>query len=173
MRDIGFDFYWWDPYSTNLMARGFELVDGMSNFELLTCFEVFEHLVDPLKEIEKMFRFSDSILCSTSLVPADIPRAEDWAYYGLEHGQHICFYSVATMRFIAKKFACNLYSDGANLHMLTKRSLYPLVFKLLLKLSRYGLFSYAKMNMKSKMGEDSKSNVSSNDGKSLRTDQEP
>ena len=160
MRDIGFDFYWYDPYSTNLMARGFELVDGMSIFELLTCFEVFEHFVDPFKEVEKMFRFSDSILFSTSLLPAYIPKPGDWAYYGLDHGQHISFYSFATMQFMAKTFGCNLYSNRSNIHMFTKRSLNPLLFQLLLKLSRYGLFSYAKRNMKSKTQKDSKSKIS-------------
>jgi len=162
MRDIGFDFYWYDPYSTNLTARGFELVDGMSDFELLTCFEVFEHLVDPVKEMEKMFHLSDSILISTYLLPAGIPKPENWWYYGLEHGQHISFYSFATMLFMAKTFGCNLYSNGATIHMFTKRSLNPLLFNLLLKLSRYGLFSYVKRNMKSKTQEDSKSNISSN-----------
>ena len=28
MRDIGFDFYWYDKYSENLLARGFEYKNG-------------------------------------------------------------------------------------------------------------------------------------------------
>ena len=159
MRDIGFDFYWYDPYSANLMARGFEFVDGMSGFELLTCFEVFEHLREPMKEIEKMFGFSDSILCTTTLLPANIPNPDDWAYYGLEHGQHISFYSFATMKFMAKAFSCNLYSNGATIHIFTRRSINPRLFNLLLKSSRY-VFPYARRNMNSKTEKDSKSNAS-------------
>lgn len=155
MRDIGFDFYWEDPYSTNLVARGFELVDGMSNFELLTCFETLEHFVDPLKEVEKMFQFSDSILFSTSLLPIEIPEPTDWFYYGLNHGQHISFYSFTTIQFMAKHFACNLYSDGATIHMFTKRSFSPLLFRSLLRVSRYGLFFYVCKNRESKTMEDS------------------
>ena len=161
MRDVGFDFYWYDPYSTNLVARGFELDDNISNFEVLTCFEAFEHFVDPLKEAEKMFGFSHSILFSTCLLPAEIPKPGDWWYYGLDHGQHISFYSFATMEFIAKAFGCNLYSNGANIHIFTRRSLNPRFFKLLLKSSRY-LFPYVRRHMNSKTEEDSKANVSSN-----------
>jgi hypothetical protein len=160
MRDIGFDFYWYDPYSENLMARGFELVEGMSDFELLTCFETLEHLQEPMKEIEKMRGFSDSILCTTTLLPASIPEPGDWDYYGLDHGQHISFYSFETLLFIAKKFGCNLYSNRKDIHMFTKRTLNPVCFRLLLKLSYYGLFLYVKKRSRSKTNEDSKSNVS-------------
>jgi hypothetical protein len=160
MRDIGFDFYWYDPYSPNLMARGFELVNDMSNFELLTCFEVLEHLVNPLEEMEKMFHFSDSILLTTLLLPANIPEPKDWAYYGLNHGQHISFYSFSTMQFIAKKLGCNLYSNRKDIHLFTKRTFSPLIFRLLLKLSHYGVFPYVKRRMKSKTEDDRDSNVS-------------
>jgi hypothetical protein len=160
MRDIGFDFYWYDPYSENLMARGFELVEGMSKFELLTCFETLEHLREPMKEIEKMRGFSDSILCTTTLFPASIPQPGDWDYYGLDHGQHISFYSFSTMQFIAKKFGCNLYSNRKDIHLFTKRTFSPLIFKLLLKLSHYGFFPYVKRRMKSKTEVDHDSNVS-------------
>ncbi len=156
MRDIGFDFYWYDPYSTNLFARGFELGDGDSNFELLTCFEVLEHLVDPVKEIEKMFGFSDNILFSTQLLPSDIPQPNEWSYYGLEHGQHISFYSLETLQFIAKKFDCNLYPERKSLFLLTKRKLNILPLKILLRLlGHQKLFSYVKKQMKSKTDEDS------------------
>lgn len=162
MRDIGFDFYWYDPYSQNLAANGFELTDGMSGFNLLTCFEAFEHFVHPLKEVEKMSHLSDSILFTTALLPADIPGANDWFYYGLDHGQHISFYSFETIRFIAKQFGYNLYSDRRNIHLFTKRTLNPLRFKLILKLSRYGFFCYVKSRMKSKTDSDSRLIISRN-----------
>jgi len=155
MRDIGFDFYWYDPYSTNLMARGFELIEGTSNFELVTCFEVLEHLVDPLEEIGKTLRFSDTILFSTTLLPVDIPKPCEWSYYGLEYGQHISFYSFKTLQFIARSFGCNLYSNRTSVHLLTKHALNSFLFKLLLKFSHHGLVSYVKSRMKSKTEGDS------------------
>jgi hypothetical protein len=160
MRDAGFDFYWYDPYSANLVARGFELVDGMSSFELLTCFETLEHLSEPMKEIEKMRSLSDNILCTTTLLPANIPNPGDWTYYGLDHGQHISFYSFETLQFIAKVLGYNLYSNRTNIHMFTKRSLNPVCFGLILKLSHYGLFSYVKRRTKSKTNDDQNFNIS-------------
>ena len=162
MRDIGFDFYWYDPYSQNLTANGFEITDGMSGFNLLTCFEAFEHFADPLKEVEKMSRLSDSILFTTALLPAHIPGANDWFYYGLHHGQHISFYSFETIRFIAKKFGYNLCSDRRNIHLFTKRAVNPLRFKFFLKLSRYSFFCYVRSRMNSKTDSDSRLIISRN-----------
>ena len=43
MRDKGFNFFWQDQYTKNQFAQGFEnYVEG--KYELLTAFEVFEHL---------------------------------------------------------------------------------------------------------------------------------
>ena len=157
MRDIGFDFYWQDKYTQNLFAKGFEFTEEKVNFELITCFEVLEHLENPLDEIEKMFNFSDSILFSTTLLPQDLPKISEWYYYGTEHGQHISFYSFATLQIIAKRLGYNLYSNKANIHLFTKRILNPYIFRVLLILSRMGAGTYVKMCMKSKTLEDNKS----------------
>jgi 2-polyprenyl-3-methyl-5-hydroxy-6-metoxy-1,4-benzoquinol methylase len=52
MRDRGFDFYRQDIYCDNILARNFDITDlnSPSRFEMLTAFEVFEHLHDPLQE---------------------------------------------------------------------------------------------------------------------------
>ena len=65
MRDIGFDFYRYDKFSENLLARGFEYKNG--GIELITCFEAFEHFDKPIEEIENMFKISKNILFSTEL----------------------------------------------------------------------------------------------------------
>ena len=41
MRDVGFDFYWYDEYSQNLLARGFEVSTKYNEYEMTTAFEVF------------------------------------------------------------------------------------------------------------------------------------
>ena len=91
MRDIGFDFYWHDLYSPNLVARGFESKSISLKYELITSFESLEHFVEPIKEIESMIKFSDNILFSTELLPSTLPKPEEWWYYALEGGQHISF----------------------------------------------------------------------------------
>ncbi len=128
MRDAGFDFYRYDPYSDNIFARGFDvsdLQDRNIKFELLTAFEVFEHLENPLAALEEMFRLSDSILFTTLLQPSDETKVnpKTWAYFSQQTGQHISFYTKEALNRIALKFGCNLYSDGEDVHLLTFKDL--------------------------------------------------
>jgi 2-polyprenyl-3-methyl-5-hydroxy-6-metoxy-1,4-benzoquinol methylase len=60
MRDRGFNFYRYDTYCKNMFAVGFD-DQGGSNYELITAFEVFEHLVDPMTDIENMLKKSKNI----------------------------------------------------------------------------------------------------------------
>lgn len=122
MRDKGFNFYWSDPYASNLVARGFEYRDECGDVELVTSFESFEHFKEPLKEIENILGISKNILFSTDLVPSPVPGPKEWLYYGPEHGQHISFYSPDALRFISKKYDLNLYSYR-NVHLLTTKKL--------------------------------------------------
>lgn len=149
MRDIGFDFYWNDKFSQNLVAREFEF-NSNHKYELLTSFESFEHFDNPLSEIENMLKISKNILFSTELFSAKPPLATEWGYYGLNHGQHISFYSLKTLKFIAKKYNLNLYSNGKTLHLLTEKKINNLLFNLILKLNRFGLFYFTKRLNQSK-----------------------
>lgn len=145
MRDIGFDFYWHDDFTTNLLARGFEKSE--SRYELLTAFEVFEHFVNPIDEVKKMLALSDSIIFSTVTLPQDIPSS-DWWYYGFEHGQHISFYSEKTLRIIADNFGLNFYSLK-NLFIITRKKLNPVKLKILKIMSLIGLHLYIRLKMSS------------------------
>lgn len=153
MRDIGFDFYWNDPYTQNLLANGFEYnLESSLKFELLTAFEVFEHLENPNTEIEKMLTLSESIALSTELLPADLPDLK-WWYYGFDHGQHITFYSAKTFIYLAQKFNLNYYNiDG--IQLLTKKKLNRSKIILLKKIRNYGPLQLVKMIMKSKTFSD-------------------
>jgi len=127
MRDRGFDFYWHDKYAQNVFATGFD--GGPSDgYGLVTAFEVFEHLPDPLEEIAQMLKFSDSLLFSTLLVPPGPPKPEAWWYYSLDGGQHISFYTRESLRRIADRFGLRLYSNGASLHLLTRKRLSERLF---------------------------------------------
>jgi hypothetical protein len=127
MRDIGFDFFWFDPYTENLVARGFEYSENLE-IELLTCIECFEHLVNPSEDIEKMLAICHNIFFTTLLLPTPVPKPDHWWYYGLEHGQHIAFYSKETLQFISRKNELFLYSVGDS-HLLTKKRISPFFFK--------------------------------------------
>ncbi|WP_143885575.1 class I SAM-dependent methyltransferase [Chryseobacterium binzhouense] len=135
MRDKGFDFFRQDIYCENLFAEFFDIKDlngTVNSFEVLTAFEVFEHLVNPLDEIAKMLSYTETIIFSTELIPQDrkMISADDWWYFAPEGGQHIAFYSLASLQEIAKIYNLQLFSNGYNLHVLTKKNLLknPLIF---------------------------------------------
>jgi len=154
MRDIGFDFYWHDPYTKNLFANGFEKdLKFNSRFELLTAFEVFEHLVNPKEELEKMLGFSDTIIFSTELMLQEIPEPKDWWYYGFNHGQHISFYTEKTLNTLANQFKLNYYNVD-EIHILTKRKFNNSVLILMKKMRNYGLYQVVKKIIKSKTFSD-------------------
>src|ERR1017187_3028144 len=79
MRDAGFDFYRYDKFCSNLFAKGFDVAPtDDKGFELLTAFEVFEHLPDPLGGLDAMLALSTNILFTTCLIPLkDPPRPKD------------------------------------------------------------------------------------------------
>lgn len=148
MRDIGFDFYWHDAYTQNLFARGSEAENG--RYELLTSFETFEHFDQPNQEISSMLEYSDNILFSTELYGSGVPLVNDWHYYGLNHGQHISFYSIRTLRFIARKYSLTLWSNGKSLHILMKRKVNPFLISSVLCVERFGLSAFVKKIMNSR-----------------------
>jgi hypothetical protein len=154
MRDIGFDFYWDDKYAQNLFAKGFEYTRKES-INAVTAFEVFEHLADPKELIGQAFRRvkCDTIIFSTLLYGEKPPPPEDWWYYSFESGQHISFYNIKTLKYLANYFNCNLLSDGLGFHILTKKKKLNPIFKLLIKFNKY-LFPFLKRQLKSKTFSD-------------------
>lgn len=153
MRDIGYDFYWKDPFAGNLIARGFEY-NTNDEIELVTAFECFEHFVNPLEELEKIINTSESILFSTRIFHGKPPKPDEWWYYSLNAGQHISLYSKQTLQFIADKYSLNLNSDNKSFHLLSKKKINNSYFNLLLKLSTIGLSGLVNLSMKSKTNAD-------------------
>lgn len=129
MRDAGFRFYYYDKYPDNIFASDFDQRKNQQ-FELLTAFEVFEHLAEPCQELERMLNMSKNILFSTELLPEPAPLPKDWWYYGLEHGQHVALYSKASLKRIALKYALQFYTNGRNIHLLTEKNIFPPIFRL-------------------------------------------
>ena len=132
MRDYGLNYYWEDKYCENIFAKDFVADESKEkSYELLSAFEVFEHVLNPLQDINEMLKFSDSIFFSTYLIPNSYPKPGEWWYYALDTGQHISFYSLRTMQYIAKANDLNFYTNGRNLHLLTKKKVSALLFKLI------------------------------------------
>lgn len=154
LRDKGFRFYREDKFCENLFAKNFDVTDlpAVPGFELITAFEVFEHLPEPLQEIEKMLTYGKSILFSTELQPA--AGLADWWYISPETGQHVSFYSYPSLVEIARKFNLHLYSNRRNIHLLTPAKLsYPL-FRVLARRKPALLFNAVFPNKRSLLMDD-------------------
>lgn len=119
LRDLGVNALWSDPYCRNLVATGFEHAGQPA--ELVTAFEVFEHMVDPPVELRKVFSLGPNLLFSTLMMPTPTPPPESWWYYGLNHGQHVGFLRRETLSFLADSLGKHALTDGHSYHMLTER----------------------------------------------------
>jgi len=156
MRDAGFDFYWHDPYCLNIHARGFEFDCADSPFLAATAFEVLEHTEEPLAFVKDTLSMAqtDTLIFSTELYGDGAPPAPgEWWYYAFETGQHICFFQRRTLENIAERLGLRLYSHLA-CHMLTKKRISPLTFRL--SFSRFGGIaeSFMKYKIRSKTMDD-------------------
>lgn len=124
MRDRGYDFRWADPYCPNLFAIGFE-ADPADRFDFATCFEVIEHLVDPLPVFAELAGRAPTLLVSTELLPEAGNRPGEWHYYTPETGQHIGFFTTASLAGVARKLGRHFASDGRMLHAFSSEPLDP------------------------------------------------
>lgn len=139
MRDLGIDSYWADPYCENLFARSFVFKDN-DQVKLITAFEAFEHVTDPIASIDDMLKISPNILLSTLIIPKPTPPHDEWWYYGKNHGQHIGFFRKKTFEYIAKARNKYLATDDHSYFLLSEKPVNPLAFKMAVKFSR--LFPY-------------------------------
>ena len=128
MRDLGLDYYWDDPYTTNRFARGFELRRGTPH-AAATAIEVIEHVPDPLTFLRESLAATQAraLIVTTVLYDGAVP-ARDWWYYQFETGQHISFMTRRTLQTIARKLGLRLHSRG-DLHVFADPALPSLPFR--------------------------------------------
>ncbi|HTB07767.1 MAG TPA: class I SAM-dependent methyltransferase, partial [Bacteroidia bacterium] len=158
MRDKGFQFYRYDTYCQNLFALHFDFKDStVKKFDILTAFEVFEHLANPLEEIEKMLEMSDNLIFSTIIAPVSSNEFDKWWYRAPLSGQHVSFYTIDSLKLIAKKYGKHFYSNNQNFHIISGKEIddkalndifFPpkssLISRIVNKLSRKQSYSYRK-----------------------------
>lgn len=124
MRDIGYDFYWRDPYCTNVHARGFEFQRG-HGYLAVTAFEVLEHVVDPMEFVLSVFQDTGAevLFFTTELFSGAPPKPDEWWYYAFDAGQHISFYQAKTLEIIADRLGMKFVSYNG-IHVFCKTSLF-------------------------------------------------
>lgn len=131
MRDSGFKFHYYDLYCKNLFAPGLE-IPKEHQVSAYTALEVFEHLENPVEDIAKMLQHTDTLIFSTLLRKEEYSSINDWWYFSAETGQHISIYTKNSLLELAKKFELTLYSNGKDMHILSKKKIkwYTLKFDL-------------------------------------------
>lgn len=152
MRDCGLNFFTIDKYTENLFAKGFNYEN--QKVKAISCFECFEHFEDPVGEINNMLKISKNIFFSTIIFDEkNIPK-ENWWYYGFEHGQHISFYSLKTLKYIANKNNLFFCSNNKNLHMFLEKKKSNFLFRFLLFLGFLPWDIISKIFLKGKTWSD-------------------
>lgn len=151
LRDRGVDALWSDPFCENLLAVGFEHKD--ENADLVTAFEAFEHFVNPDEELRRLLSIAPNVLLSTEIIASPAPKQSDWWYYGSDHGQHIGFFRVETLKYLARQFGKRLITDGRSYHLLTSESVSAPSWKLNRRLVRVFPSFYTR-GMESKVWSD-------------------
>ena len=121
MRDRGLDFRLHDPLCRNLFAGPARVhTPDERRWNLVTAFEVLEHLVDPAAVVQQLLECSDTLLVSTRLLPEPTPRVKAWDYFGPEHGQHISLFSLRSLQCLADRCGARLISNRLHVHIITR-----------------------------------------------------
>lgn len=139
MRDRGYDWYWADRYCENIFAKQFRAHPDGSH-ELVTAFEVFEHLPDPVGGLEEMLAFGRNILFTTELVPPGISRVDDWWYFAPTQGQHIAFHTHASLARLGHRFGLHFATNGGSVHLLSLRPVRDRAMRFLVRNGRVQRF---------------------------------
>jgi hypothetical protein len=163
LRDAGVDARWSDKYCENLLARGFEAQDNRC--DLLTAFEVFEHLVDPVTELRGMLAEAPTVLLSTELIRTPETPPRDWWYFGRDHGQHVGFFRTTTLETMARILGCHYHTDGRSIHLFSLRPI-PRGWSQLIGRSRWWP-AVARVALRSLTISDSQRIVRAREAKSL------
>lgn len=127
MRDRGYDFVHHDPMAVNVFAEGHEVVDPTAGrYDLVTAFEVLEHLPDPVAALAPLAASTDRLLTTTQVLPSPTPAPEDWDYYALESGQHITFYTRDSLERLARRLGFDGVVTSSLVHLFYRGRLSPL-----------------------------------------------
>lgn len=151
LRDFGVDALWSDQYCQNLVARGFEHQGQKA--DLVTGFEVLEHYVSPMAELDRLLTVAPNILLSTEIMQHPTPKPEEWWYYGQEHGQHIGFFRIKTLEHMAKSRGKYFISNGTSYHLISDEPVNPVLWRSFMRMNRLMPF-YVRRRLKSRIRPD-------------------
>ena len=119
LRDRGFDAQTIDEYATPTYGRLFE-GDLARNYDLITAFEVFEHLPQPAETLATLFQTRPRFIIASTEVYSG--QDASWWYLAPRHGQHVFFYSRHALRLLASRHRYSYYEINGR-HVFAKEPL--------------------------------------------------
>lgn len=133
LRDQGFDAYIEDEHSNIELAKAYAATVEDGPFDIITAFEVAEHLSHPGKVFKRLLSARPRVL----LIATETYRGQgaDWHYLAPSDGQHIFFYAPESMQYIAETGGYHYLRFG-DLHLLTMEPLGKLRRRVLRRLLR-------------------------------------
>jgi len=109
LRDYNINCFVNDKFATPAYAQGFTQPD-FSEPDLLLAFEVLEHFAYPHNDLNNIFKLKPKVLLFSTLIYKN--EGKGWWYLTSESGQHIFFYSIEAMRYIAEKYNYEFVISG-------------------------------------------------------------
>lgn len=120
MRDQGYDFVNDDKYAEPFYCAGFTRADrARTTADIVTSFEVFEHLPDPGLQLSEILKLNPKLwIFSTQLYTG---QDQTWRYLSPRLGRHVFFYSEAGLNRFAARHGFALLK-GREMHLLIRKS---------------------------------------------------
>lgn len=126
MRDRGYDFTHLDHFAANVFAEGHERKDlAGERYDLVTMFEVLEHLERPAEALLEVAKSTDRLLATTQILPDPAPMPQDWWYYTLETGQHITLFTPGALEALGERLGFDGVVVGQFVHLFYRGRLSP------------------------------------------------
>lgn len=124
LRDQGLDAHGFDKFTEMALCRQFRIeelpADGGLAAELITAFEVFEHVLSPADTLGLLRRNLSPrgmVLLTTGLYDSR-EHGPDWDYLSPQHGQHINFFSRQGLTILAEAFGLKALFLPFGFHLL-------------------------------------------------------